>query len=144
MGADEESVKYPKIKAFLVQAFTRYINMEARRTGNIPKQSDFAKFLGVQATSLGQWITGKRPIADKWQHVIAQKLGPGVYEACDAPVRMPETGELRTIAKDWYNLEPEQQEAILAQMRDMVKQNEKKSQFHIEDAAPENSGETKS
>ncbi len=131
-------VRYPKIQEFLMQSFTRFIAMRARQTGRIPSQREFADYLGVGPASLSQWFTGQRPIAARWQNVLAEKLGPGIYEACDVPARLPENQELRSIVADWYQLNEAQQKEVLELMRKYAAGNAEEADDLASGFLPEN------
>jgi transcriptional regulator with XRE-family HTH domain len=116
-------VLYPRVAKYFNDAFQKWWNAEYKRTKKAPSQADFARFLGVKAPSLNQWMNGWRSPDDKRKALVAAKLGPGIYEVTDSPALMPDDPQLRKVVEYFFELDEKTREDYLERMRKDAERN---------------------
>lgn len=87
---------------------------------DIPSQVDFAKYLSrrsgheISTASLSTWLSGTREPTGDNAHAWARVFGPEVYEILGLPVVDLPNEELERLAREYYDLEDADREAIWA------------------------------
>lgn len=66
--------------------------------------ADFARFLGVESTTLSNWVNGGRRPTGKYILLLASKLGPEIYDVLGMP--RPDS-RLQRIIANWGRIPPE-------------------------------------
>lgn len=98
-----------KFRDFMNDEFIKWMIKDRRARS----QNDFARWLGVSAASLSQWMSGTRKPTGANVHKLGDKLGPEVYELLELPPMMPRDPGIMLIAKLWHKLNSDQQQKIL-------------------------------
>lgn len=100
----------------------KFIPWYLGKHNKIPSQTEFAKWLGVNNTNLSQYMNDNRRPDVKQADLLAQKLGPEVYDRLNLPRKMPKDKLLYYIADNWHNLTVEEQKEILEHAKNKVEQ----------------------
>lgn len=117
----DESTLYPKLKAFMGEAWMKYFI----RNGGTVHVKDFAIACKVSDTNMGRYIAGTQMPGPVIQDNIALVVGPGIYAACDAPIRMPKDPLLISIANDWSDLSRDEKKTLQDEARDYAERRRK-------------------
>ena len=125
MQKDNAPTLYPKLKAFMGEAWMKYFI----RNGGMARVKDFAIACGVSDTNMGRYIAGTQMPSPAAQDKIALVVGPGIYVACDAPMRMPKDPLLAKIAQDWADLSKDEKRALQDEARDYAERRRKNEKF---------------
>lgn len=83
------------------------------REGKKKSQNDFAKWLGVASGSLSQWMNGMRLPSEENVHLLADKLGPKVYDILGHRRSMPKDERFQKLAEYWYEFNEDQRDKLL-------------------------------
>jgi len=95
---------------YLKHKYLDYVNQTFQETERVPSRSDFARWLGVTNVAFLTWIQGKRLPREVHIEQLVAKLGPEVYQALG--VEPPTPIELVVLARNWYQLTPEQRQQL--------------------------------
>jgi hypothetical protein len=97
----ETKPRYPKLRSFLEGAIYTW-----RAKGNfMGSLRDFAAACGVHEVAMGRYMAGIQKPGPEAQDAIAVVTGPGIYVACDSPLRVPpHAGLQRLITEDFAEL----------------------------------------
>jgi len=92
---------------FLWKEYRRWRDDEEDQGNRGVGQGDWAKFLGVPATSLSQWMGGDRtPTAPENKRKLADTLGLEIYEILGDPIPVDTSDERFVfVAKNWNKIE---------------------------------------
>lgn len=94
--------RYPKLREFLEQALWKW---RAREGGYLGTIRDFAGACGIHEVAMGRYIAGLQQPSPESQDKIANVTGVGIYEACNAPLRVPKDKQLeRFLVADWPDI----------------------------------------
>ena len=101
--------KCEEISRLLTQEYLKH----QQRTGRLISQREYARYLGIPVSTFNEIFNGRRPPQGENLHIIADAIGPIVYDILDEPRRMP-TGDvvLDFVASNWHLLDDESKERI--------------------------------
>lgn len=85
---------------------------------------EFAQYLEVSRDALYKWMNGKRVPDFESIKILAEKLGPEVYESIGLK---PPNMHLQSIELIWDSLSEEQQETYAAEIREQAERNKQKA-----------------
>jgi len=100
-GQTPEDEQLPPFGKKLHDAFMAYVKQEMARTNHVPAQADFVAWLGLTTPVYSDLKLGRREPTDRVLDILAEHLGPEVYDWADKPRRMPKDKDLRYLADNW-------------------------------------------
>lgn len=116
----ENKKAFADISELLSFSYVAFTEWELSTKTRIPSQNDFAQWIGIPNTSLSVWINKVRTPTGKSIHVLAEKLGPDVYDALGQPRMMPNDKRLKKLAVNWFKLD----ERTKKQIEEIVENND--------------------
>jgi hypothetical protein len=125
-------VRYPKVREFLEREFMRYMLREGMR-GSI---AAWARALEMEPVSLGRYMQGTYKPGSTVQDKLAEKLGPGIYLACDTTPKVPKDKDLLEIVNGWHDLPRGERNALFHDFQEALrraKEREAEAKALIED-----------
>lgn len=78
----------------------QYVTWQARQGGRRTIDA-FAQYVGVSRVAINRWMNGTRTPDAEYADLIAEKLGPEIYDLLDIPRPDP---RLQAIIRQWGNL----------------------------------------
>lgn len=119
----EQEPLYPKLKTYMQNAWMKYF----LKNGGAVHVRDFAIECKVSDTNMGRYLVGTQMPSPAAQDKIAIITGPGIYEACDAPMRIPKNKLLLDIVMDFAELNKDEQKDIRNLAREYADRNRRKT-----------------
>ena len=89
-----------------------------KTTGHRQPYIAFARYLGTSQPTLNRWMAGDvRPTGDNVR-LLADKLGPGVYDVLGITPPLPEP--LMKISAEWQNIPPDAQVQLTVDLSEFI------------------------
>ena len=110
---DEKQKQLEEMARFLLEEYNRYARGQKRLTS----AANWSKELGVNNTSLSQWMNGLRLPSGNNTHRLAKHLGPRVYEITGTPPLMPDDPLLLIFVKLFFAADEQTREEALAVLK---------------------------
>lgn len=108
---------------FLRRKYHEWSGKQLGRTGRIPSQNEFAKWLNVPPTSLSMWVNDVRVPSDEAVHSMADKLGVEVYDKLNLPRRLPRNRLLLKIVDIWDRLDEQGQKELAERAKNIMERS---------------------
>lgn len=93
-------MKYPKIAKYLNEIYIEEIIAHQGRF----TQADMARKTNQSQQVISKLMLGNNRPSNKTMDAIASVYGPGIYDACDVPRRMPPDPMVAEILANWHKL----------------------------------------
>ena len=98
-----------EMEKFLAEEFEK----ERKKRGWRFSQAQWSKLLGVSQQSLSQWMNGLRLPTGENVFILADKLGPRVYDILGEPRRMPDDPGAQKIIELYYSMNEKERQELL-------------------------------
>lgn len=99
---------YPKLAQFMQSKFIEY----RKQNGFMKSQTEFAGWIGISQANMNRYINGMQCPSMPNVIVLAEKLGPEIYDVLDLQRPLPNDEMLQEMVKDWDLLNIDQKESI--------------------------------
>lgn len=109
---------------YLRRRFHEWTGKQLGKTGRIPSQADFAKWLDVKTTSLSTWMNDQKTPTGDSVDKLASRLGVEVYDRLGLPRRMPRDKKLNTIASLWDRLDENGQNELYERAKNLAERRD--------------------
>jgi hypothetical protein len=119
MEENQSDTIYPKLRTWIQDAWMKYFI----RNGGMVHVKDLAIACKVSDTNMGRYMKGTQLPGPRVQDNIAAILGPGIYAACDAPMRVPKSPFLMDIVVDFHDLTKDEQKEMRDEIRDRAERH---------------------
>lgn len=116
--------------SFLKRQFHLWVGKEIGKSGQIPSQAEFARWLDIPTSSLSVWMNDYRLPTGESVDKLADKLGVEVYDRLGLARKMPRNKKLYYLAEIWSKLPEEKQDELYHLGRDFAEQEEQDKQNH--------------
>lgn len=97
----DENEKLPPFGERLHGTFIKFVKSEMEKTNHVPSQSDFVAWLGLTTPVYSDLKLGRREPTDRVLDILAERLGPEVYDWANKPRKMPKDKDLRYLSENW-------------------------------------------
>lgn len=121
MRGDKE--KKDKLAEFLTQAHLDWNN----RVGKVQSQNEFASYVGVSSMAMSRFMTGGGLPNEENRDILAQKLGPKIYDICGKPRRAYDDPEFNVIMEHWPSMSQEERKALIKNLKDIREQDRERA-----------------
>ena len=114
-----------EFEKFMNMAFLKY---DAER-GRKSSQAEFAGWLELPPETISRYMRGLTTPSGVNLQKLADRLGPGIYDALGVPRRMPSEKrypELARLLESWHELTPDEQEMLATQVDKIVEKKRDK------------------
>jgi undecaprenyl pyrophosphate synthase len=112
---------------WLQQKYGEYVNWHISKYAKVPSQAAWAKHLGIRNTNLSQYINDNRRPDSTQADLLAEKLGPEVYDRLGLPRRMPRDPELYFLAEHFVSDLTENDRAdVIALAKERIAKNKRR------------------
>lgn len=82
-------------------------------------QNDFAKHLKISNANLTNYMTNLRRPGGKFVDILADTLGPQVYDKLDLPRKMPRDPDMRFVIDSMADFNPNERKELIEHIRNM-------------------------
>lgn len=123
----EEKKKLEPFRAELKNRFFKWIyssDAPPPSKGQIPSQTQFADYLGIDSTSLSYYMTGNRKPAQEQAQRMADKLGPKIMDLLDYARTLPRNPVIIALVDEAMELPDKRRRELLELAKDMKVQEE--------------------
>lgn len=94
------------------------------KRGRPVSQAEFAKHIGIPATTLSPIITGQRLPRGANIHKLAAVAGPGIYDILEEPRRVPQDPIINQLLDHYYRAPEEVKQAVIKLLDESLEENE--------------------
>jgi transcriptional regulator with XRE-family HTH domain len=112
---------------WLQTKYGEYVNWYIKQHAKVPSMAIWAKHLGIRNTNLSQYMNDNRRPDMQQADLLAEKLGPEVYDRLGLPRRMPRDPELYFLAEHFVSdLTASDRADVIALAKERIAKNQRR------------------